>query len=78
MECGPKGVGGWVHVPTQGVWVLPSQDPKGFRVGLECGTKGVGAGSLFGPKGVWVWVLCCHEPRGLGDESVARPNRVGV
>jgi len=46
-------------------------------VGLECGTKGVGAGSLSGPKGVW-GMSPWPDPIGLGDESVARPNRVGV
>ena len=25
-----------------------------------------------------MWVLCCHEPKGLGDESMAGPNRVRV
>ena len=33
---------------------------------------------MSGSKSIWMWVLCCHEPKGLGDESMAGPNRVRV
>lgn len=57
-----KGFGSFlVRTPKDLGWSW-SADPRELRVG-----------SLFGPKGVWVWVLCCHEPKGLRDGSWPDP-----
>ncbi|KAJ6919957.1 hypothetical protein NC651_013783 [Populus alba x Populus x berolinensis] len=32
---------------------------------------------MFKPKDIWVWVLCCHEPRELGNGSMGGPNGLG-
>ena len=59
------------------VWVLPSPNPKWVGWGRSPDPKGLGLGSVSGPKMGLGLGPSLSGPKGLGAESMARPNGVG-